>query len=283
MAISLLAPSRTALPRLNAFRVEDLLPQPGEALRAIIDGDRLQPRYQPILDLRTGRVHGFEGLIRGPADSLLHLPQNLFKAAQLSGQVVRLEAACCRSLLRGFQESGQPHQLFLNVSPDSLAQEPFLALLQPDTMAGMGFSPERIVIEITENQPTTDFSQLLRSAGRFRRMGFTIAMDDLGEGYSSLRLWEELRPEYVKIDKHFVHGVARDPVKLQFLRSMRDLAAATGAQVVAEGIEREEDLAVILDLGLDLGQGFLFGHPAPEPHPLLPPGIQAPAGLWPVR
>lgn len=269
----MLAPSRPATPRGKTFRVNDLLPQPGETLRAIIDGDRLQPRFQAILDLRTARMHGFEGLIRGPAGSLLHLPLNLFKAAQLTGQVVSLEAACCRSLLRTFKASGQPQKLFLNVSPDSLAQAPFLALFRPDTMAGLGFCPEQIVIEITENQPTADFSQLVRSADRYRRLGFTIAMDDLGEGFSSLRLWEELRPEYVKIDRHFIHGVSQDPVKRQFLRSLRDIAAATGAQVVAEGIEREADLAVIQDLGLDLGQGYLFGRPAPAPHPLLPPGL----------
>ena len=273
MATSLLAPSRSALLRGTPSRVDDLLPQPGEALRAIIDGDRLQPHFQAILDLRTGRFLGFEGLIRGPSDSLLHLPLNLFKAAQLTGQLVSLEAACCHSLLRGYKASRQPQKLFLNVSPDSLAQAPFLALFQPGTMSALGFCPEQIVIEITENQPTADFSQLVRNAARFRRLGFTIAMDDLGEGFSSLRLWEELRPEYVKIDRHFIHNVSGDPVKRQFLRSLRDIAAATGAQVVAEGIEREADLAVIQDLGLDLGQGYLFGRPAPVPQPFLPPGI----------
>ena len=244
----------------------------GAELRALIAEDRLRPHYQAILDLRTGRMHGFEGLIRGPSDSLMHAPQNLFKVALLTGQQVDLEAACCRALLRGFKASGQIQKLFLNVSPGSLSHPQIAALLHPAALREAGFPPERIVIELTENQPTYDFQQLVQTANQFRRLGYQIAMDDLGEGFSSLRLWSELRPDYVKIDKHFIHGVSQDPVKHQFLRSLRDIAAKTGALVVAEGIELEADLALVQDLGLDLGQGYLFGRPAPTPQPALPHG-----------
>ncbi len=245
----------------------------GDELRAIIAEDRLKPHYQAILDLGSGRVHGYEGLTRGPSDSLLHSPLNLFKVALLTGQQIDLEAACCRSLLRAFKASGQPQKLFLNISPGSLSADPFLSLFRQEGLRELGFTPDRIVIELTENQPTYDFTQLVRTANLFRELGFAIAMDDLGEGFSSLRLWSELRPEYVKIDKHFIHGVSQDPVKLQFLHSLRDIAAKTGAKVVAEGIELEADLAVVQDLGLDLGQGYLFGRPVPVPQPALPPGV----------
>ena len=291
MGHALLSSLRPFLPGENVFRVINMLPQIngskapgladgegeihclGEELRDIIEGDRLKPHYQPILDLRTGRMHGYEGLTRGPSDSLLHSPLNLFKVALLTGQQVNLEAACCRSLMRGFQASGQPQKLFLNISPGSLSMAPFLALFQMDGLRELGLTPDRIVIELTENQPTYDFRQLVETAGLFRKLGFAIAMDDLGEGFSSLRLWSELRPEYVKIDKHFIHGVSQDPVKFQFLRSLRDIAGKTGARVVAEGVELEADLAVVQDLGLDLGQGYLFGRPAPVPHPALPPAV----------
>ncbi|MGA2081425.1 MAG: GGDEF domain-containing protein [Holophaga sp.] len=283
------------LPQLNGSRHPDCSDGEweihclGQELREILQGDRLKPHYQPILDLRTGRMHGFEGLTRGPSDSLLQSPLNLFKVAQLSGQQVELEAACCRALMRGFQASGQPQKLFLNISPGNLAMAPFMDLFQVDGLRELGFTPERLVIELTENQPTYDFRQLVETAGLFRKLGFAIAMDDLGEGFSSLRLWSELRPEYVKIDKHFIHGVSQDPVKLQFLRSLRDIATKTGARVVAEGIELEADLAVVQDLELDLGQGYLFGRPAPVPHPALPPAIlgsvrnraaDAPGSAW---
>jgi EAL domain-containing protein (putative c-di-GMP-specific phosphodiesterase class I)/GGDEF domain-containing protein len=245
----------------------------GDELRAMIAEDRLKPHYQAILDLRSGKMHGFEGLIRGPSDSLLHAPQNLFKVALLTGQLVDLEAACCRVLLRGFHASGQPQKLFLNVSPGSLSDPQIDALFRAEAIREAGFSPDRIVIELTENQATYDFDQLVQTANQFRKLGYRIAMDDLGEGFSSLRLWSELRPEYVKIDKHFINGVSQDPVKHQFLRSLRDIAAKTGALVVAEGIELEADLALVQDLGLDLGQGYLFGRPVPTPQPALPPGV----------
>ena len=236
-------------------------------LRAVLDGDRLKAQFQPILDLATGRVHGFEGLIRGPSDSILHSPQNLFRAAAATGQLLATELACCATLARAFAASGQPHQLFLNLSPGCLFEAAQHPRTQLRALAELGLPPERIVLEITEGQPGFPYPLLVEAAAHCRSMGFALAMDDLGEGFSSLRLWSELRPEFVKIDMHFVQGVSRDPVKLQFLRSIRDIARETGARIVAEGIELEADLAVVQDLGLEFGQGYLLGRPAPAPHP----------------
>jgi len=244
-------------------------------LGSILDQGRLKPHFQPILDLRSGQLHGFEGLIRGPSDSLLHSPLSLLRAAALVGRRVETEAACCLTLARAFADSGLPQRLFLNASPESLAQESFLDLLDLPDLAARGLTPERMVIEFTENQPTSNFRALAATARRYRDLGFALAMDDLGEGFSSLRLWSELLPEYVKIDMHFIQGVSRDPVKHQFLQSIRDIAAKTGAKVVAEGIELEADLAVIQNLGLDLGQGYLLGRPAPVPQPIPIPGFLA--------
>ena len=236
-------------------------------LQAILAGDRLKPQFQPIMDLAAGRVHGFEGLIRGPSDSILHSPQNLFKAAAATGQLLATELACCATLARAFAASGQPHKLFLNLSPGCLHEAAQHSRTQLRGLAELGLPPERIVIELTEGQAGFPYPLLVETAARCRAMGFALAMDDLGEGFSSLRLWSELRPEYVKIDMHFVQGVSRDPVKLQFLRSIRDIARETGARIVAEGLELEADLAVVQELGLDFGQGYLLGRPVPVPQP----------------
>lgn len=240
----------------------------GETLRAILEEDRLKAHFQPILDLGTGTVHGFEGLIRGPSDSLLHSPASLFKVAGLTRQLLELEAACCRTIGKAYAEARLPQKLFVNLSPGSLATAASTALIPLERMEDLGLAPSSMVIELTEALPVHDLRVLARAIELFRRLGFAIALDDLGEGFSSLRLWSELRPEYVKVDKHFIQGVSQDPVKHQFLRSLCDIAAKTGAQVVAEGIELESDLAVVLDLGLDFGQGYLLGRPAPEPNPV---------------
>jgi EAL domain-containing protein (putative c-di-GMP-specific phosphodiesterase class I)/GGDEF domain-containing protein len=247
-------------------------------LSAILAEGRLKPHFQPILDLGTGKVHGFEGLVRGPSDSVLHSPLNLLQVAARGGRLLETEIACCRTLVQAFAASGQPHRLFLNLSPGSLFEAETGTRHQLAVLAALGLPPGRIVIELTESQPTFDFKSLARTADHYRRLGFAIAMDDLGEGFSSLRLWSELRPEYVKIDLHFIQGVAQDPVKLQFLRSIRDIAGKTGSRIVAEGIELESDLAVIQDLGLDFGQGYLFGRPQPNPQPVPAPILlRAPA------
>jgi EAL domain-containing protein (putative c-di-GMP-specific phosphodiesterase class I)/GGDEF domain-containing protein len=245
----------------------------GDSLRAIIAEDRLKPHFQPIVDLGTGAVLAFEGLIRGPSDTLLHSPASLFKVAGLTNQLFDLEAACCSTLARAYAASGATQKLFLNLSPGSLATAAQCSLVPLRRLEALGLPPDRIVIELTEALPIHDLGVLVKAIALFRKMGFAIALDDLGEGFSSLRLWSELRPEYVKVDMHFIQGVSRDPVKLQFLRSLCDIAAKTGAKVVGEGIELEADLAVVQELGLHLGQGYLLGRPMPEPRPAAASGF----------
>ncbi|BDU72996.1 GGDEF domain-containing protein [Mesoterricola silvestris] len=245
----------------------------GDTLRAILAEDRLKPHFQPIVDLETGVVLAFEGLIRGPSDTLLHSPASLFKVAALTNQLYELECACCATLVRAYAASGATQKLFLNMSPGSLATAARSSLQPIQGLEELGVPPGRIVIELTEALPITDLGVLAKAIALFRKLGFAVALDDLGEGFSSLRLWSELRPEFVKVDMHFIQGVSRDPVKLQFLKSLCDIAAKTGAKVVGEGLELEADLAVVRDLGLDYGQGYLLGRPAPLPHAATAPGL----------
>lgn len=245
----------------------------GEELRALVRERRLQGRFQPIINLANGHVFGFEGLIRGPSDTVLHSPLNLFRVARLTDQLFELETACLRTVVEQFGKAQVPQHLFVNVNPSCLTQAAQFPAVGVERLRLLGLAPERIVIELTESQPTFDYAALIRAANHFRELGFSIALDDLGEGFSSLRLWSELRPEFVKLDKHFVQGVALDPVKHQFLRSLRDIASRTGARVVAEGLETEADLALVRELGLEFGQGYLLGRPQPVPLPVLTPGL----------
>jgi EAL domain-containing protein (putative c-di-GMP-specific phosphodiesterase class I) len=183
-------------------------------LNEILEQRQLNALFQPIIQMQTGDIIGYEGLIRGPSDSPLHSPMNLFKVARANNLSVEVEHMCRRVVLERFAELKLPGKLFLNVSPEML--------LLPQARHGetlgyiqqVGINPERVIIELTENQPTYDYELLREAVMHYRRMGFQIAIDDLGEGFSSLRLWSELRPEYVKIDMHFVQGINQDPVKL---------------------------------------------------------------------
>jgi len=252
-------------------QVHNTLDVLGAELQRILSRRQLSPLFQPILDTRTGQAFGFEGLIRGPSDTVLHSPINLFNVARYANLTPLLEEACCRTLLQAFARQAPGGRLFLNVGPAFFTNS---APFRMDDVMAFGLRPDQIVIELTESEPSFDTESLLRAAEHFRALGFTIALDDLGEGFASLKLWSELRPDFVKIDKHFVQGVSFDPIKQQFLRSIRDLAAGTGARVVAEGIETEADLSVVLELGLEFVQGYLLGRPVPSvtppnPHPMM--------------
>src|SRR5690606_41553225 len=116
---------------------------------------------------------------------------------------------------------------------------------------------QQIVVELTEGVGAASYAMLREAVTLYRRHGVQLAIDDLGEGYSSLRRWSELRPEYVKIDKYFVRGIDRDPVKRQIMRAMVEVAQQVGSTVIAEGIETEAELVVVRSLVAGCGLGVL--------------------------
>ncbi|MES2261647.1 MAG: GGDEF domain-containing protein [Pseudomonadota bacterium] len=244
-------------------------------LHDIIARRQLSALFQPIIQMQGGDIIGYEGLIRGPSDSPLHAPMNLFKVARACNLTLEVEHLCRRVVLERFAELNLPGRLFLNVSPECL-------LLQRDGSHGVahgetlqyiqqtGINPERVIIELTESQPTYDYELMREAVLHYRNMGFQIAIDDLGEGFSSLRLWSELRPEYVKIDMHFIQGINTDPVKLQFVRSIQEIADQSDTLVIAEGIETQAELLVLRDLGVAYGQGYHLGRPHANPAKALP-------------
>jgi diguanylate cyclase (GGDEF)-like protein len=239
-------------------------------LHEIIQQRQLTAVFQPILNLKTGEFYGYEGLIRGPADSPLHSPLNLFRAAAQQGLLFEVEMLSRQVVLASFVQKQLPGNLFLNVSPETLLHPSFKNGCTLGFLQTLGLAPERVVIEITENQPTYDFEGMRKALLHYRSMGFKIAIDDLGEGFSSLRLWSELRPEFIKIDMHFVQGVDNDPIKLQFIKSIQLIAESCGTHVIAEGIETGGELSTICNMDILLGQGFFISRPDANPQLLVP-------------
>ncbi|MGE8062624.1 EAL domain-containing protein [Pseudomonas sp. NPDC089547] len=231
------------------------------ALSAILAQRSIHSLFQPIMCLSEQRVFGHEALSRGPSNSPLHAPLNLFTIARQAGRLTELEAACRESACRRFSEQQLQGKLFLNISPESLLEPHYPSGQTLKLLEQVGLPPSRVVIELTEHTPTDDFQLLSNALHHYRDMGFSIAIDDLGAGYSSLRLWSELRPEYVKIDRHFIDGIHRDPLKREFVGSILQIARASKAQVIAEGIELAEELVVLREMGVDLVQGYLLGRP----------------------
>ncbi|WP_395006938.1 GGDEF domain-containing protein [Undibacterium sp.] len=234
-------------------------------LKRIIEDRHLNARFQPIIQMSDGRVLGYEGLIRGPSDSPLHSPINLFQAAAEHNLSVSVEHLCRRIVLEQFKALNLPGKLFLNVSPECLLQRDARHGDTLNYIHELGINPESVIIELTEYQPTHDYALLHEAVLHYRQMGFEIAIDDLGEGFSSLRLWSELQPEFVKIDMHFIHGIDKDAVKQQFVRSIQGIAEKSGSRVVAEGIETQAELITLRDLGVACGQGYHIAKPHANP------------------
>ena len=235
------------------------------ALNQIIAGKLLDVVFQPILGLRSRNHLGFEALIRPRENALLHNPTELFAAAERCGMTTPLDRVCREITLRRFAALGLPGTLFLNTTPNSLFDPDFQNGVTQALMNELRLPPTRVVIEITENQKILDFSAFRDVLDIFRHKGYRIAIDDFGQGMANLQMWTEIHPDIVKIDRHFIDGIAQDPLKFQLVRAVQGMAETCGAFLVAEGIEQEEDFLAVRDIGIHFAQGFLIARPSADP------------------
>ncbi|CAB3796850.1 hypothetical protein LMG28614_04454 [Paraburkholderia ultramafica] len=242
-------PSRFAAPR-----IEELIAR--RDLSAV---------FQPIIDFEGGTILGYEGLIRGPAGTPLETPLALFSQALAEGCAIELERAAARTCIEAFAKLDFDGKLFLNFSAGAIRQ---LAGAREDALALLrhrGVDPRRIVIELTEQSAIPDVGNFLPLIAALRTAGAQFALDDYGTANASMNLWVRLQPDVVKIDRFFIHDIACDPLKFEAVRAMQQFAHASGAQLVAEGIENEADLIVVRDMGIGYGQGYFFGRPHAQP------------------
>ena len=218
--------------------------QESQWLQKIIATEELHVLFQPIVDASQQAIYGYEALIRGPKTSPLHSPLRLFEVATQAGKLVELDILCRRLAIYRFAELDLPGLLFLNVMPLTIVERDFREGLTLGFIRDSGLPPDH-----------------------YRTMGFQVALDDLGAGHSSLRHWSELRPDFVKLDRHFISGIDQDPAKREFLRSILDVARSLDCQVIAEGVETAAEHLCLweLDRGLALLQGFYFARPNQQP------------------
>lgn len=233
----------------------------------LIESGTLLAHYQPIVRLKDGKVAAHESLIRLPANSTLRSPDEFFRAARNEKITLKAEQVCLDEGVRAWVAHKLDTRLFVNLSAFAVIE-----MVDRLSVAGVmralhsaSISPSALVIEITEHEHVADLPRLIAVAGDLRAAGLRFALDDFGDGRSSLRLWAELRPEIVKIDKYFIHDVPTEPVKVQTLRGLSRFAETFGTTLVAEGIETEAELRVVRDLGIELGQGWFLGRPQAIP------------------
>jgi diguanylate cyclase (GGDEF)-like protein len=236
-------------------------------LEALLRGSGLYVVYQPIASLDDGCIYSHEALIRGPQDSPLHSPDALFSAASREGLNFEFENRCVISAVEQWGELKNPGRLFVNISAAVLVL--VLKACGRDALVqlinGFGVLPRMLVLEITEHERVTDMDRLARAVEIVRDAGVSLALDDFGDGRSSLRLWSQLKPEFVKIDKYFTQNISQNVDKLKTIQALQQIAAIFDTALIAEGIETRLDLRVLRDLGIPYGQGYLLGRPAEHP------------------
>ncbi|EAR62968.1 GGDEF domain-containing protein [Neptuniibacter caesariensis] len=242
-----------------------------QLLLEILETESLFPHFQPIVDMKKNEVIGHEALIRGPAGSVMASPGALFQTAIENNLLHTLELLCRRFAIEKFAELKPGGKLFLNISASLLGTPEHTEGFTSELLQELGISIQDIVIELSEQHPFDQHGLTNSAVQYYRNMGFQVAVDDLGTGYSGLKLWSELNPEYVKIDRHFVSRIDTDAVKREFVRSICNISSAMGCKVIAEGIERREEVQTLMELGISIGQGFYLGYPSPEPQPTWTP------------
>ena len=220
--------------------------------------------FQPIVSVAKGEIIAYEGLIRGPVSC--HLPALLFAGASARGCSEELEYRAGEVLVKEFAAASRSSLLFVNFSAQAVKNLGSKAGCQHlrEVLQRYNLPASKLVIEITEHQRVVDHAAMAAATRMLRGIGVRIALDDFGDGGSSLRLWAEIEPEFVKIDRYFCHDIHNDGRKVQTVKAMLRLAESFSSRIVAEGIEREADLRVVRDLGIDYVQGYALGHPLPE-------------------
>ncbi|WP_390904076.1 EAL domain-containing protein [Shewanella phaeophyticola] len=242
-----------------------IAPHLAKALEDIIEQQSIEAVFQPIFNVSTNQLHGFEALSRGLKDTELHSPFALFSTAEKQGKLSELETLCRNISIHAFDARQLNGKLFINISPKALLDPNHPKGITLQLIKQLGIAPNNVVIELSEQYPADDIDLLKSCLNHYRNQGFLTAIDDLGAGYSGLRLWSELAPDYVKIDRHFIHQIDMTAVKQEFVRSIVELCQNLTCKVIAEGIETNEELTTLKQLGVTYGQGYFLGKPAIQP------------------
>jgi EAL domain-containing protein (putative c-di-GMP-specific phosphodiesterase class I)/CheY-like chemotaxis protein len=225
-----------------------------DRIRLVLDRGLVQPVFQPILELETSRLAGYEALSRFPSEPAVP-PAQWFEDADAVGLRAELELAAAKAAYAEFRAHGGSVGLAVNASPDVIAEVAEL---------GAWLGP-RLMIEVTEHVAINDYQDVVAAMSPVRDSGVTLAVDDAGSGFASFRHVLELEPDYIKLDVSLTHDIDQDPRRRALARGLIGFADELGIEIVAEGIETPAQLATLRELGVGLGQGMLLGPPLPLP------------------
>ncbi|MDH3284269.1 MAG: EAL domain-containing protein [Acidobacteriota bacterium] len=225
--------------------------------------EEIRSIYEPIVNLATQENYGYEALVRGTNKDSLVSPAALFSAAELSGLTFEFDCLCRQTGLKQVGDRLRPgEKLFLNCLPSWVHDSNFHREKLQQTLDLAKLKPSDIVFEISEKESIDNFDYLREARDHFGNLGFLIALDDTGVGYSSLESVMKLSPDFIKVDMSLVKGVDQDQPQQELLRALQSVAFKLSTTMIAEGIETPGELITLLEIGIPYGQGFLFSRPS---------------------
>ena len=232
----------------------------------LIESENITSHAQPIIDLYTGEIKGFELLARGTKP--FYSPDIMFSKARYYNLEWELEYACRKAALKKISQLSDIFKncdFFINVSPDIFSNKKFQSGFTLNKLKEYSIDPKKIVLEITESTSVTDYKHYEAMIKHYVRQGFRIALDDFGSGYSGFTTLIATTPHIMKVDKAIVRDIDRISYKQNLVRSICEFAASVGSFVLLEGIETEAELKMAYRLGARYAQGFFFAKPKSIP------------------
>jgi diguanylate cyclase (GGDEF)-like protein len=219
------------------------------------DGKQFRVVYQPIIDLATEKIAGYEMFSRGP-DGAFESPAEFFRVCIENDILTSVDLQCLRQCIAATAKIHKNMRFHINLFPSTIVDTSVDALLSlfPEDRQGKTYC-----LEISEPQLTGDPAYLRDQINAIRESGILVAIDDVGFGRSSLDSLIILEPDIVKVDRKYVTGIASEPAKKRLLKRVVNVAKSLGAEIVAEGIESEVDLPVLREIGVNYGQGYFWG------------------------
>jgi len=232
----------------------------------IVNNKSLTSYFQPIIQASDRSIYGYEALIRGvKEDGSLMFPDELFPKSARNDINFKFDRICRESALKTAAVKRVQQKVFINFIPTAIYDPEFCLNSTVKWANQFEFDPSNIIFEVVETENVKDQEHLKKILTFYREQGFKIALDDVGEGYSSLNMLVNLRPDIIKVDRNIIENIHQNPLKQSVYKALFTMAKDHGIEVLAEGVETAQELAMIETLGVDYIQGYYFGKPTAEP------------------
>ena len=222
--------------------------------------------FQPIIDINSNSIFGYEALIRGVyPDGTLMYPDEIFKKSTRNNTNFKLDQICRETALKTAATKRINKKIFINFLPTSIYDPEYCLQATVKWAKQLDFNPKNIVFEVVETEKVKDKEHLKEILNFYREKGFLIALDDVGEGYSSLNMIIDIKPDILKVDRNIIYNIQNDNMKQSIYKALSQICNDNNIKLLAEGVETIDELNKVRELGVDYIQGYYYSKPLAEP------------------